>query len=279
MNGVARRLGPTALVLELDEERLLPYLCCPREHLVSSASVTGVGYRASKSLQDRHSSREYASFGDVVEGVDEGDGWVRVAWDPESFGLLDQFELDQMWVLARREGAEVHEALEAVCERCPPDELLPSWLDPARDLHLADACIAAVALGHRLVLLVAGESHVDPVAAELLRRSRSAGGPVTGAADRSPRRLAAAGPRTARFSFAGRGWTRCWRGGSSCEAWPRRRRSGAPCGTSWLAWRATRPPLPARAAEARPRCAASRSPRACRTRRRGPAARQPPSWR
>merc|ERR1719478_1089964 len=39
------------------------------------SNATGVDYRRTKDLGDRATSA--ANFGDLVNGVDEGDGWVR----------------------------------------------------------------------------------------------------------------------------------------------------------------------------------------------------------
>ena len=41
------------------------------------ATTAGLGYRKSKNLDDRFSNNWLANWNDFIDGIDDGDGWVR----------------------------------------------------------------------------------------------------------------------------------------------------------------------------------------------------------
>merc|ERR1712032_840238 len=129
-----------ALVLELCEERLLPILCCPIEH----------------------------------RGA-----WFTAAL-PTSVGpdMWQGFALDQQYAMALRDGAEMQDAFDAVCNftALPHAPLIVLGDvrqsqghidDRSRDILLARAAAAAVLLGNEEVLVVIGQDHVRDVAKAL----------------------------------------------------------------------------------------------------------------
>jgi len=141
----AQTLQPSCLILELCQERLLPVLACPTQH--------------------------------------------RAAWlcarIPQFIGngIWDQFAVDQESCLAVQDGVDMSEAFDGVCHSATVPFLVAladvtqsesEIDDPGRDLLLARACMAAVAIGHRTVMLVTGADHVRAVADELLRWSDAA---------------------------------------------------------------------------------------------------------
>lgn len=141
---LATSMGISALVLELCEERLLPILCCPNKH--RGAWLT-------------------ATLPSILPAHVGADLWHR-------------FALDQQYAMALRDGAEMQDALLAVCEARLSSQLplvvladvqqsQRSTDDRSRDELLARAAAAAVLLGHQKVLLVIGQDHVDEVARAL----------------------------------------------------------------------------------------------------------------